>query len=90
MRHAEYRQRHHMMIWMKTRLRLSAVLFVVGLHAALHYFGSFDDGRDKVALVQVQFVGAAPRDGAFDKIVADAHDHVGHNIAQLNFLDFPT
>jgi hypothetical protein len=55
-----------------------------------HHFGSFDDSGDGVALFELEFVGATPGDGALDKIVSHANDNVGHDIAQLNFLDFST
>jgi hypothetical protein len=55
-----------------------------------HHFGSFDDGADRVAFLEFEFVGAPAGDGALDKIVAHTNDDVGHDIAQLNFLDFST
>jgi hypothetical protein len=51
---------------------------------------AFNDGSDRIALLEFQLVGATPGDGALYKVVADADDHMGHDIAQLNFLDFAT
>jgi hypothetical protein len=41
-------------------------------------------------LFEIQFVGAPASDGALNEIVPDPDDDVGHDIAELNFLDFPT
>jgi hypothetical protein len=55
-----------------------------------HHFGSFDYGRDRVTVLQLQFLGTAAGNGAFDEIVTDSHGHVGHDITQLNFFDLST
>jgi hypothetical protein len=55
-----------------------------------HHFGSFDDSGDGVAFLEFEFVGATAGDGTLDKIVSYTNDYVGHDIAQLNFLDFST
>jgi len=55
-----------------------------------HHFGSFDDSGDGVPLFEFEFVGATAGDGTLDKILSDTNDDVGHDIAQLNFLDFST
>jgi hypothetical protein len=53
-----------------------------------HDFGGLDYSADRVALLELQFVGAAAGDCTFDQIVAYPHHHVGHDIAQQNFFDF--
>ena len=53
-----------------------------------HDFSGLNDRGDRIALLELQLVGAPPRDGTFNEIVAHTDDHVGHDIAQLNFLDF--
>jgi len=53
-----------------------------------HNFGGFDDSGNGVAFLKLEFVGAAAGDGALDEVVPDPNDHMGHDIAQLNFFDF--
>jgi hypothetical protein len=53
-----------------------------------HDLGSFDHSGYGVALFELEFVGAAAGDGAFDEIVSDPNHHMGHDIAELNFFDF--
>lgn len=53
-----------------------------------HYLGGFDDGGNGVALFQLQFVSAAPRNRALDEIVANTNDNMGHDITQFDFFDF--
>lgn len=53
-----------------------------------HYFGGLDNCGDGIALSELEFVGATPGDGTLKEIVTDPHDHMGHDIAQLNFFDF--
>jgi hypothetical protein len=55
-----------------------------------HHLGSFDHGGDGVALLKLEFVGTAACDGALNEIVPDPNHHMRHDIAQLNFFDFPT
>jgi hypothetical protein len=55
-----------------------------------HHLGGFDHSRDRVALLELEFVGAAACDGTLNEIVSDPHDHVGHDIAELDFFDFST
>ena len=52
-----------------------------------HYLGGLHYGDNGVSLLKLQLVGAAPRDGAFNEILTDADDDMGHNIAQLDFFD---
>ena len=53
-----------------------------------HHLGSFDDGGNGIALFQLEFVGAAPGYRTLDEIVSNPNDHMGHDIAELNFFDF--
>jgi hypothetical protein len=55
-----------------------------------HDFGGLDHCRDGIALLELEFVGATTGDGTLNKIVTDPHDHMGHDIAQLNFFNLPT
>jgi hypothetical protein len=55
-----------------------------------HYLSGFNDGEHSVTLVELQLVSTAPGDSTLDQIVAYAHDHVRHDITQLNFFDFST
>jgi hypothetical protein len=55
-----------------------------------HHFSSFDDGGYRVALLELEFVSTAAGDGALNEVVADPNDHMGHDIAQLNFFNFST
>ena len=52
-----------------------------------HNFGGFNDSDDVVALLELQLVGAAPCDGAFNQILAHPDDYMGHDVAQLDFFD---
>jgi len=40
------------------------------------------------ALLELKFVGATAGDCALNEIVSDVYDHVGHDVAELNFFDF--
>lgn len=53
-----------------------------------HYFRGLHDGTDRVANLELQLVGTTPCDGALDEIVTHAHHDMGHDVAQLDFLDF--
>jgi len=53
-----------------------------------HHFGSFDHSGDGIAFFEFEFVGAAPRDGALDEIISNPNDHMGHDIAELDFFNF--
>jgi len=55
-----------------------------------HNFGGLYDRSDRIALLELELVGAPSGDGAFNEVVAHTHDHVGHDIAQLNLFDFST
>ncbi len=55
-----------------------------------HYLGRFDDGSNSVALFELEFFGAAARDGALDQIVSDPNHDVGHDIAEFELFDFAT
>lgn len=52
-----------------------------------HYFGGLDDGFDGVANLELHFVCAALCDNAFNQVVSNPYNHVGHNAAQLNFFN---
>jgi hypothetical protein len=54
-----------------------------------HDLSRFDHGCDRIALLELQLVSAAARDGTFDEVVANPNHDVRHDIAELNFLDFP-
>jgi hypothetical protein len=49
-------------------------------------FGGFNNSDDVVAFLE-QLIGAAPRDGAFNQILGHPDDYMGHDVAQLDFLD---
>ena len=55
-----------------------------------HDFRGLNHRRDGIALFELKLVGAPSGDGTFNEIVAYPYDHVGHDVAQLNFLDFAT
>jgi hypothetical protein len=55
-----------------------------------HDFSGLNHRGDGIALLELKLVGAPSGDGTFNEIVADTDHHVGHDIAQLNFLDFST
>ena len=55
-----------------------------------HDFSGLNHRRDGIALFELKLVGAPSGDGTFNEIVAYTDDHVCHDIAQLNFLDFAT
>ena len=55
-----------------------------------HHFGSFNNCGDRIALFELQPVGAAPGDGTLDEIVPNADDNIRHDVAQLSFFDFST
>ena len=55
-----------------------------------HHLGSFDHSGDGVTLLELEFVCAAAGDGTLNELVPDPNDHMGHDIAQLNFFDFPS
>ena len=45
------------------------------------------DHPDLVALFQFEFFRTAARDYAFDQIVSNLHDDVGHNVADVNLFN---
>jgi hypothetical protein len=55
-----------------------------------HDFRGLNHCGDGIALLELKLVGAPSRDGTFNEIVAYPYDHVGHDIAQLNFFDLAT
>lgn len=55
-----------------------------------HHFRSFNNGENRVSLFQLQLVGAASGDGALDEILTHSNNNVGHDIAQLDFLNCST
>jgi hypothetical protein len=55
-----------------------------------HYLGRFDHSGYCIALFELQLVGTASGDCAFDEVVTSANDHMGHDIAKLNLFNFPT
>ena len=52
-----------------------------------HDFGRFYNGRDGVALLELEFIRAAARDCAFNQVIADPNSNEGHHIAKLNLFD---
>jgi len=55
-----------------------------------HHLSCLDYGNDRVALLKLKLFGASAGNGAFDEVVADADDDVGHDVAELNLFDFST
>jgi hypothetical protein len=55
-----------------------------------HDLGSLDHRRHGVFFLQLQFISAAPGDGALNQIVPHAHNHMRHDVAQLNLFDTST
>jgi hypothetical protein len=53
-----------------------------------HDLGGLDHGRDSVANLEIHFDGAAAGDYAFDEIVSDLDDYMGHHTAKLQLCDF--
>ena len=53
-----------------------------------HHLGGFDHGGDGVTLFELELVGAAAGNGTFNEVVANSNNNMGHNVAQLNFLNF--
>lgn len=53
-----------------------------------HYFRGLDDGRHRVADLQLHFVGAAFRDHAFNQVFANAYGDMRHDAAELDFFHF--
>jgi hypothetical protein len=48
---------------------------------------AFTYGSNGVTLFELQFIRASTRDRALDQVIADTNDHVGHDVAEFNFLD---
>jgi hypothetical protein len=67
---------------------------VLGLVGSLfeHNFSGFDDRGNGVTDLQLHFLGASFGYDAFDQMLANLQDHVGHNPAELEFynLSFQT
>jgi len=53
-----------------------------------NHFCRLDNGADRVANFQFHFLSAAARDHTFDNHFTRADDHVRHDVADMNFLDF--
>jgi hypothetical protein len=53
-----------------------------------HDFRGFDYGSDRVADLQIHLFGASSGYDAFDEVLANLNDDVGHDPTQLNFRDF--
>ena len=53
-----------------------------------HYFGGFDYGSDRVADLQIHLFGASSGYDAFDEVLANLNDDVGHDPAELKLRDF--
>jgi len=54
-----------------------------------HYLGRFHDDFHLVTFLQFKLFRAPPRDYAFDLVLTDANDDMGHNVAQVDFHNFP-
>jgi len=63
------------------KIRTALILFQ-------HYFGGFDYGRNLVSHFQFHLIRAAFGYHAFNQILTNAHDNMGHNTAELKFYDF--
>lgn len=55
-----------------------------------HDLGGFDNRGNGVADFELHFLRASPSDYAFDQILANADDHMGHYPAKLDFDDLPS
>jgi hypothetical protein len=53
-----------------------------------HDFRGLDYGRNGVAYLEAHFNRASPGDHAFDDIVSNLNDDMGHDTAKLEFGDF--
>src|SRR5215467_4076301 len=53
-----------------------------------HYFCGFDYGSDGVAGFQIHLFGASSGYDAFDEVLPDLNDDVGHDSTQLKFRNF--
>jgi hypothetical protein len=54
-----------------------------------HYFRGLDHGRNRVANLEIHFLGASPGDHTFDRILAHADCYVSHYAINLKLNDFP-
>ena len=52
-----------------------------------HYFGGLDYDLNGITLLERHFLDTSPRDHAFDEVLPNAYDDVGHHSAKLNLLD---
>ena len=52
-----------------------------------HHFGGFNHGSDGIAHFQFHLFRTAAGDYAFDQVVSDTNENVGHDAAQLHFFD---
>ena len=53
-----------------------------------HDFRGFDYGGDRVAGLQIHLFGASSGYDAFDEVLANLNDDVGHDPTELKFRDF--
>jgi hypothetical protein len=53
-----------------------------------HYFRGFDYGSDRVADLQIHLLGASSGYDAFDEVLANLNDDVGHDPTELKLRDF--
>ena len=53
-----------------------------------HDFRGLDYGRNGVAYLEAHFNRASPGDHAFDDIVSNLNDDMGHDTAKLEFRNF--
>jgi hypothetical protein len=60
---------------------------MAGLGFLEHHIRGLDDGADCIADFQLHFVGTAAADDAFDDVVADVNDDVGHHITKSDLGD---
>jgi hypothetical protein len=54
-----------------------------------HYFRRLDYGRNRVADLEIHFLGASPGDYALDRILAHADGYVRHHAIDLKLNYFP-
>src|SRR5580692_4287331 len=52
-----------------------------------HHLSRLDHHCDNITLLQCHLFGASSGDHAFNKVLANAHDHMSHHAAKLNLLD---
>lgn len=55
-----------------------------------HHFRRLNNSNHGVSLFEFQLIGTSPRDGAFNEVVSDTHDDMGHDVTEFHFLDCST